>query len=152
MQKAIFGAGCFWQVQKAFDEVKGVISTTVGYMGGKFENPTYEDVCTNTTGHAEVVQIEYDENRISYEDILDVFWKIHDPTQLNMQGPDVGMQYRSVIFYLNEEQKKKAIRSKERLQNSGRFANKKIVTEISPSLEFYRAEEYHQKYLLKKGG
>ena len=151
MQKAIFGAGCFWRAQKAFDEVKGVISTTVGYMGGKFKNPTYEDVCTNTTGHAEVVQIEYDEDRVSYEHLLDVFWKIHDPTQLNMQGPDVGTQYRSVIFYLNEGQKKKAIRSKERLQNSGKFDNKKIVTEISPSLDFYRAEDYHQKYLLKKG-
>ena len=150
MQKATFGAGCFWHVEEAFRKVKGVTSTTVGYMGGTLKNPTYEDVCSDKTGHAEVVQVEYDPSKISYGKILGVFWSIHEPTTLNRQGPDVGTQYRSVIFYHNEEQKKLALKSKESLEKSGKYKNN-IVTEIRPASEFYRAEEYHQRYLEKKG-
>ena len=150
MEKATFGAGCFWGVEAAFQKIKGVQSTTVGYMGGPLKNPTYEDVCTNTTGHAEVVHIIYDEKIISYEQLLDIFWNIHDPTQLNRQGPDRGTQYRSVIFYYNDIHKKVAEKSKKKQQNSGRY-KKQIVTEIIKAQTFYPAEEYHQKYLEKHG-
>lgn len=150
MQKAAFGAGCFWGVEATFQKIKGVKSTIVGYMGGNLKNPTYEDVCTDKTGHAEVVQIEYDSKLISYEELLEIFWKIHDPTQLNRQGPDFGTQYKSVIFYYNDEQKKLAEESKKRKQSELKN-NKIIVTEINPAKVFYPAEEYHQKYLEKHG-
>ncbi len=146
---ATFGAGCFWHVESAFRKIKGVVNTTVGYTGGHFKNPTYEVVCSNKTAHAEAVQIEYEPSKVLYEELLDVFWKIHDPTQLNRQGPDVGTQYRSIIFYHNEEQKKAAIVSKEKLEKLGKY-NKPIVTEIKPATKFYKAEEYHQRYLEKK--
>jgi peptide-methionine (S)-S-oxide reductase len=150
MEKATFGAGCFWGIEAAFRKVPGVLSTSVGYAGGSFGNPTYKDVCSGETGHAEVVQVEYDPSQVSYEEIVDVFWKIHDPTTLNRQGPDVGTQYRSAIFFHNPEQEAAARASKERLQSSGRF-KRPIVTEITPASEFYRAEEYHQRYLDKRG-
>lgn len=150
MEKATFAGGCFWGVEAAFRRIKGVVSTAVGYMGGALENPTYEDVCTDKTGHAEVVHIEYDPAIVSYDELLNVFWKIHDPTQLNMQGPDTGTQYRSAIFYQSEEQRVKATASRERLQKSRKYKNK-IVTEITPASTFYRAEEYHQRYLEKHG-
>ena len=147
MEKATLGAGCFWGVEETFRKIKGVIKTTVGYMGGDLKNPNYEQVCTDKTGHAEVIQIIFDEEQISYEKLLETFWKIHDPTQLNMQGPDIGTQYRSVIFYHNELQKKIAKQSKKQIQKK---YVKIIVTEIIPSREFYPAEEYHQKYLQKQ--
>lgn len=150
MNKATFGAGCFWGVEAAFRRVPGVVATAVGYMGGKMKNPTYEDVCTDETGHAEVVEVTYDPARVSYEDLLHVFWTNHDPTTLNRQGPDIGRQYRSAIFYHTEEQKAAAAASKENLQNSGRY-RRPIVTEITPAAAFYRAEEYHQQYLEKRG-
>ncbi|MBN1762530.1 MAG: peptide-methionine (S)-S-oxide reductase MsrA [Methanomicrobia archaeon] len=150
MQKATFGAGCFWGVESHFRCVKGVLETTVGYMGGTFENPTYKDVCTDTTGHAEVVEVVYDPSVVSYDELLNVFWRIHDPSVLNRQGPDVGTQYRSVIFYHIPEQEKTARLSKERLQNSGTY-KRKIVTEIVPATTFWRAEEYHQRYFEKHG-
>jgi len=150
MQKATFGAGCFWGVETAFRQVKGVISTAVGYSGGTFKEPTYHDVCTGQTGHAEVVEVEYDPSKVSYEELLAVFWNIHDPTTLNRQGPDVGTQYRSAIFFHNPEQEVAAKTSKEQLQHSGRF-KKPIVTELTPASPFYRAEEYHQRYLEKHG-
>ena len=146
--KATFGAGCFWHVEDLFGKIKGVKSTKVGYTGGNLTNPTYEEVCTDRTGHAEAVEIEYDPNEISYEELLDVFWNSHDPTSLNRQGPDIGIQYRSSIFFHNESQKQDAEKSKERLNSSGKFS-KNIVTEIIPSPEFYKAEEYHQKYFQK---
>jgi len=149
IEKATFAAGCFWHVESAFSKVQGVISTVVGYSGGNFKNPTYEHVCSDKTGHAEAVQIEYDPSKVRYKELLDIFWKNHDPTQLNRQGPDVGTQYRSVIFYHNEKQKKAAVASKEILQKSGTY-NKPIVTEIKPTLTFYKAEEYHQQYLEKR--
>ncbi len=148
MEKATFGAGCFWGVEAAFRQVKGVKSTSVGYMGGWMENATYRDVCSGETGHAEAVQVEYDPAEVSYEELLKVFWDIHDPTTLNRQGPDAGTQYRSVVFFHNAEQEAAAKASKEKLQDSGRF-NRKVVTEIKPASEFYRAEEYHQQYLEK---
>ncbi|MGI0068618.1 MAG: peptide-methionine (S)-S-oxide reductase MsrA, partial [Nitrosopumilaceae archaeon] len=129
---------------------KGITSTTVGYMGGNLKNPTYEDVCTDKTGHAEVVQVEYDPSKISYRQILDVFWNCHDPTTMNKQGPDIGTQYRSVIFYHNQEQEEEAKKSKEELQNSGKYG-KKIVTEVIPASEYYVAEGYHQQYYQKCG-
>jgi peptide-methionine (S)-S-oxide reductase len=147
-EKATFGAGCFWGVEEEFSKVKGVLKTTVGYMGGTLKNPTYEDVCTDKTGHIEVCQVEYDQDIVPYEKLLGVFWKIHDPTQLNKQGPDIGTQYKSVIFYHSEKQKKEAIASKEKEQANH---NKKIATEVIPAETFYIAEEYHQKYLQKKG-
>ena len=150
MEKGTIGAGCFWGVEAAFRQVKGVVSTEVGYMGGWLKNPTYRDVCSGQTGHVEVVQMEYDPSQVSYDELLDVFWEIHDPTQLNCQGPDVGTQYGSVIFFHNAEQEARARSFKERLQNSGRF-DKKIVTEILPASQFGRAEEYHQQYLEKRG-
>lgn len=148
MEKATFGAGCFWGVEEAFRQVKGVKSTSVGYMGGWMENPTYRDVCSGETGHAEAVQVEYDPAEVSYEELLKVFWDIHDPTTLNRQGPDVGTQYRSVVFFHNADQEAAAKAFKEMLENSSRFG-KKIVTEIKPASEFYRAEEYHQQYFEK---
>lgn len=150
MHKATFGAGCFWGVEAAFRRVPGVLATAVGYMGGKTKNPTYEDVCSDETGHAEVVEVSYDPGRVSYEDLLHVFWTNHDPTTLNRQGPDVGRQYRSAIFYHSPEQQAAASSSQEKLQTSGRY-RKPIVTEITPAAEFYRAEEYHQQYLEKRG-
>ncbi len=148
MLTATFAAGCFWGVEEAFRTLPGVLTTAVGYSGGSFENPTYEDVCSHTTGHAEVVRIDYDPSQISYEQLLEVFWNIHNPTQLNRQGLDVGSQYRSAIFFHTNEQKQIALQSKKNLQSSGKFAEK-IVTEITPVGKFYRAEEYHQKYLYK---
>ncbi len=149
-QKATFGAGCFWGVEAAFRRVHGVLSTAVGYMGGTLKNPTYKDVCTDKTGHAEVVQVDYDPSKVSYDDLLKLFWEIHDPTTLNRQGPDVGTQYRSVIFFHTPEQEAAARAYKEKLQPSG-VHNRPIVTEIAPASEFYRAEEYHQQYFDKRG-
>jgi len=148
MEVATFGAGCFWGVEASYQNVKGVISTSVGHMGGNLKNPTYEDVCTDKTGHVEVVQIVFDPSKISYEELLEIFWNIHDPTQLNQQGPDIGTQYRSVIFYHNENQKKTAENSKKK-QQSKKYRT--IVTEITKASEFYKAEEYHQSYLKKQG-
>jgi peptide-methionine (S)-S-oxide reductase len=150
MRQATFGAGCFWGVQQQFDSINGVKKTTVGYMGGTTRNPTYEQVCSHTTGHAEVVNIEFDETIVSYEELLDIFWKIHDPTQKDRQGVDVGSQYRSVIFYHSDEQKKKAQEAKSNLEKSGRFRNS-VVTEIMAESTFYPADEYHQKYFKKHG-
>lgn len=150
MEKATFGAGCFWHVEDTFRKVNGVSSTTVGYMGGRLKNPTYEDVCTDKTGHAEVVQVEYDPSKVSYEDLLNLFWEIHDPTTLNRQGPDEGTQYRSAIFFHNAEQEKLAKASKEKLQESGKH-KRPVVTEIAPASDFWRAEEYHQQYYEKCG-
>ena len=150
MEKATFAAGCFWGIEAAFRQVKGVLSTAVGYTGGTTENPTYRDVCTHKTGHAEAVLVEFDPSVVSYDELLDVFWSIHDPTTLNRQGPDFGSQYRSAIFYHNEEQKAAAVASKGRLEKSGKYRNS-IVTEITPASEFYMAEEYHQQYLEKRG-
>ena len=148
--KATFAAGCFWHVEDLFRKTKGVKSTKVGYIGGNLANPTYEEVCTDKTGHAEAVEVEYDPKEISYEKLLDVFWHNHDPTSLNRQGPDVGIQYRSSIFFHDENQKQTAEQSKENLDSSGKFS-KKIVTEITPAPEFFKAEEYHQKYFQKHG-
>ncbi len=150
MEKAIFAAGCFWGVESAFREVKGVKQTAVGYSGGYTKNPTYKDVCTGNTGHAEVVEVEFDPSVVSYDELLNVFWQAHDPTQVNRQGPDYGTQYRSAIFFLTPEQEAAAKASKEKLQKSGQF-KKPIATEITPASEFYRAEEYHQQYLEKRG-
>ena len=151
IQKATFGAGCFWGVEAAFRRVKGVLSTTVGYSGGPFKGPTYEDVCTGTTGHAEVVEVDYDPDKVSYDELLKVFWEIHNPTTMNRQGPDIGTQYRSVVFSHNSEQQAAAEASKEKLQRNGHYKNP-IVTEITPASEFYKAEEYHQQYLAKNPG
>lgn len=148
-EKATFAAGCFWKVEDTFCSLKKVISTSVGYTGGHWPNPCYLDVCARVTGHAEAVQIEYDPNIISYEELLEVFWNCHDPTQLNRQGPDRGEQYRSAIFYHTAEQEKLARESKRKLQISGRY-DKEIVTQIKQAGEFYLAEEYHQQYLEKK--
>ncbi len=150
MAKATLAAGCFWGVEAAFRRMKGVVATTVGYTGGHFKNPTYEDVCSGTTGHAEAVEVEYDPSAVSYEDLLKVFWEIHDPTALNRQGPDIGTQYRSAIFFHTPEQQAAALASKETLQRGGVYKGR-IVTEITPASEFYRAEEYHQQYLEKRG-
>lgn len=149
IQKAIFAAGCFWGVEENFRKVEGVISTRVGYIGGKFSNPTYRDVCSHKTGHAEAVEVTFDASKVSYDKLLDIFWSIHNPTTLNRQGPDVGTQYRSAIFYLNSEQKEKAMNSKAKIEASKRFKNL-IVTEIVPASEFWEAEEYHQQYVEKR--
>lgn len=149
-EKATFGAGCFWGVEATFRELNGVTATAVGYCGGTFANPSYMDVCTGRTGHAEVVEVEYNPSEISYEQLLDVFWHSHDPTTLNRQGPDVGTQYRSVIFFHTPGQESAARKSKEALDHSRRFG-RSIVTEITPAPAFYRAEEYHQRYLEKRG-
>jgi len=150
LQAAMFGAGCFWGVEEIFRQVKGIESTAVGYCGGTFKNPTYQDVCTGKTGHAEVVQVTFDPKEVSYEKLLDIFWDCHNPMTLNRQGPDVGTQYRSVIFYHSPEQERIAQMSKETLDKSGKYPQK-IVTEIRPALTFYLAEEYHQQYLYKRG-
>lgn len=150
MPKATFGAGCFWGVEATFRRMDGVLSTAVGYMGGTMKNPTYEDVCTDETGHAEVVQVDYDPARVSYDALLKMFWENHDPTTPNRQGPDVGTQYRSVIFFHTPEQEAAAKASKEKLQKTGVY-KRPIVTEVAPASEFYRAEEYHQQYLEKRG-
>ena len=149
-EKATFGAGCFWGVEAQFRQTPGVKSTAVGYEGGSMLNPTYKDVCSDQTGHAEVVEVDFDPSEVSYDALLDVFWNNHDPTTLNRQGPDVGTQYRSAIFYHTPDQKAAAEASKERLEKSGRF-RRPIVTEIVPAQTFYRAEEYHQQYLEKRG-
>lgn len=151
LKKATFGAGCFWHVEEAFCRIPGVVSTSVGYSGGTIEYPTYEQVCSDITGHAEVVEIVYDPSKVSYEELLRVFWEIHDPTTPNRQGLDIGSQYRSVIFYHDPEQESTARAVKEQLQSSKRFGDRKIYTEILPASKFYRAEEYHQKYLQKHG-
>ncbi|HZT37549.1 MAG TPA: peptide-methionine (S)-S-oxide reductase MsrA [Bryobacteraceae bacterium] len=148
--KATFAAGCFWGVEELFRNTPGVLSTQVGYTGGHTPNPTYQEVCTDRTGHAEAVEIEYDPERVSYEQLLEIFWANHDPTTLNRQGPDIGTQYRSAIFYHSPEQKAAAIASKQALEQSGRF-RRPIVTEIVAAGPFYRAEEYHQQYLAKRG-
>lgn len=150
MAKATFGAGCFWGVEVTFRQLEGVLDAQVGYMGGHLVNPTYQDVCTGTTGHAEVLQVEFDPEQISYEALLDIFWKAHDPTQLNRQGPDVGTQYRSGIYYEDEAQRATAEASRASLEQSGQHSDP-IATEIAAASEFYRAEEYHQQYLEKRG-
>jgi peptide-methionine (S)-S-oxide reductase len=150
MKKATFAAGCFWQVEAAFRQVKGVVSTRVGYTGGTTEHPTYEQVCTGKTGHAEAVEVLYDPERISYQDLLAVFWDNHNPTTRNRQGWDIGTQYRSAIFFHDREQEAAAVASKESLGASGRY-RRGIVTEIKAASEFYPAEEYHQQYLEKQG-
>jgi peptide-methionine (S)-S-oxide reductase len=150
MEKATFGGGCFWGVEVAFRQVPGVTATQVGYMGGSLKDPTYKDVCTDRTGHAEVVEVTFDPAKVTYEDILRVFWTCHDPTQINRQGPDVGTQYRSVIFYHTPEQQAAAVASKEKLERSGAF-QRPIATQIVPATDFWRAEEYHQQYLEKRG-
>ena len=150
MQKAIFGAGCFWGVELTFSKVEGVESTAVGYCGGSVPDPTYEIVCTGQSGHAEVVLVEFDPDKVSFDKLLDTFWSLHDPTTLNRQGPDIGTQYRSVIFFQDEDQAALSKASKDKLQASGKYKND-IVTEIVFSKHFYRAEEYHQKYLEARG-
>ncbi|MFQ5514585.1 MAG: peptide-methionine (S)-S-oxide reductase MsrA [Myxococcota bacterium] len=150
MAKACFAAGCFWGVEAAFRELPGVVDTAVGYSGGHVPNPSYEQVCTGTTGHAECVQIAYDPTQISYETLLETFWSIHDPTTLNRQGPDVGTQYRSAIFFCTPEQEAVALASRQKLESSGRWS-RPIVTEIASASEFQRAEEYHQRYLERRG-
>lgn len=150
MEKATFGAGCFWGVEAAFRQVKGVTASSVGYMGGHFENPTYLDVCARITGHAEVCQVAYDPAQVTYRDLLDVFWNIHDPTSLNRQGPDRGEQYRSVIFFHTPGQETAARQAKAALQTAGRF-DRAIVTQIEPALTYYLAEDYHQQYFEKQG-
>jgi peptide-methionine (S)-S-oxide reductase len=149
-EKATFGAGCFWGVEAAYRQIPGVLSTSVGYLGGTMQNPTYRDVCTGRTGHAEVVQVTYDPARVTYDDLLTVFWENHDPTTLNRQGPDVGPQYRSAIFYHDEKQKEAAIASKQERDGSGRY-RRPVVTEITAATDYYEAEDYHQQYLEKRG-
>ena len=150
MEKATFAAGCFWGVEEAFRVLPGVVATSVGYTGGSLQNPTYEDVCTDMTGHAEAVRVEYDPSQVSYDELLNVFWENHDPTQLNRQGPDVGTQYRSAIFFHDLQQEAFARGSKEKLERSGRY-KRPIVTQIVPASQFHRAEEYHQQYFQKRG-
>jgi peptide-methionine (S)-S-oxide reductase len=149
-QSATFGAGCFWHVQAAFDKLDGVLETSVGFMGGTVKNPSYEDVSAGETGHTEVTRVMYDPSVISYEQLLDAFWEMHDPTQVDRQGPDVGRQYRSVIYYYTPEQKEAAEHSKSEQRSSGKYAAP-IATHIEPASDFYRAEEYHQKYFQKTG-
>ena len=150
MHKAIFGAGCFWGVELTFSKIDGVESTAVGYCGGGIPDPTYEIVCTGQSGHAEVVLVEFDPDKVSFDKLLDIFWSLHDPTTLNRQGPDIGTQYRSVIFFQDEDQAALSKTSKDKLQASGKYEND-IVTEVVPAEHFYRAEEYHQKYLEIRG-
>ncbi len=149
IQKAIFAAGCSWSVEAKFRKAEGFISTRVGYIGGAFRNPPYKDVCSHKTGHAEALEVTFDPTKVSYDELLDVFWSIHDPTTRNRQGHDIGTQYRSAIFYLNEEQKEIATRSKERIEESKRFVDP-IVTQIVPASDFWKAEEYHQQYAEKR--
>jgi peptide-methionine (S)-S-oxide reductase len=148
LEKATLGAGCFWGVEATFRRLAGVKSTQVGYMGGKLKNPTYKDVCTDSTGHAEVLEVTFDPEVVSYRDVLEVFWDNHNPTTLNRQGPDVGAQYRSAIFYHSPQQEAEAKASRDAAQT--RFP-RPIVTEIVPAADFWRAEEYHQQYLEKRG-
>jgi peptide-methionine (S)-S-oxide reductase len=148
--KATFAAGCFWHVEHLLSKTKGVKSTQVGYIGGTIPDPTYEEVCTDRTGHAEAVEVEFEPTEISYDELLEIFWNNHNPTTLNRQGPDVGIQYRSAIFYHDDSQKETAEKSKNNLAHSGKYSNP-IVTEIVPAPKFYRAEEYHQKYFKKHG-
>jgi peptide-methionine (S)-S-oxide reductase len=150
MEKATFAAGCFWGVEETFRQLSGVVDTAVGFMGGATANPSYREVCAGRTGHAEVVHLEYDPSRISYDALLDAFWSCHDPTTLNRQGPDVGDQYRSAIFYHTPAQEAAAHASKDRVEGAGRF-RRPIVTAIEPASTFWRAEEYHQRYLEKRG-
>ena len=150
MEQAMFGAGCFWGVEEAFRQIKGVTKAEVGYSGGNFINPGYRDVCSGETGHAEVIRVEFDPEQVSYETLLSKFWQIHDPTTLNRQGPDIGTQYRSVIFYFSEDQRILAEKAKQGISVNGRFS-RPVVTEIKRAGEFYRAEEYHQQYLAKRG-
>ena len=149
-QTATFGAGCFWHVQAAFDELDGVLETSVGFMGGTVEKPSYEDVSAGETGHAEVAQVTYDSSVISYKQLLNAFWEMHDPTQVDRQGPDVGRQYRSVIYFHTPEQKEGAETSKSALESSGKYSDP-LASHIEPAGDFYRAEEYHQKYFEKTG-
>lgn len=149
--KATFGSGCFWCSEDVFMKIRGVTSTAVGYMGGHLENPTYDDVCTDKTGHAEVVQVEYNPSVVSYEELLAAFWDSHDPTMLNRQGPDVGEQYRSAVFFHSEDQERSSRGMKEKLQGSSKFGKKKVVTEITSAQKFWKAKEYHQKYYAKCG-
>ena len=149
-EMATFGAGCFWGVEAAFRRIPGVLDAVVGYSGGHMQNPTYRDVCTDETGHAEVVQVTYDPAKVSYEQLLDTFWQMHDPTQVNRQGPDSGTQYRTAVFFHTPEQEAAAKKSKATLDASGKF-RRPIATEITPAGPFYRAEEYHQRYLEKRG-
>ena len=150
MEKAVFGAGCFWHIQDKFKKVNGVMSTSVGYSGGNIKSPTYEQVCTGNTGHAEVVEIDYDPKVVTYSELLNVFWSCHNPTTKDRQGPDIGHQYRSVIYYLNDEQKDLAVNSMTKMDKSGKFRDL-IVTEVQPIKQYYKAEDYHQDYFDKKG-
>lgn len=150
MEQATFGGGCFWGVEAAFAEIPGVVETAVGYMGGTLENPTYKDVCTDRTGHAEVVHLTFDPAQVTYEQLLEKFFQFHDPTQFNRQGPDYGTQYRSVVFFHSPEQERAARDMIEKLNQSGQFG-RKIVTRVDPAAMFWRAEDYHQKYLQKRG-
>lgn len=150
MAKATFAAGCFWGVEATFRHVEGVTATRVGYTGGKLENPTYKDVCTDRTGHAEAIEVDYDPAKVSYDELLNIFWENHDPTQLNRQGPDWGSQYRSAIYFHTPEQEAAARASKDALEQAHRFS-KPIVTQIAPAVTFYPAEDYHQQYLEKRG-
>ncbi|HEV3419972.1 MAG TPA: peptide-methionine (S)-S-oxide reductase MsrA [Candidatus Acidoferrum sp.] len=147
---ATFGAGCFWGIEAAFRRVPGVLDAVVGYSGGRTQNPSYQDVCTDTTGHAEVVQVTFDPEKVSYDQLLDVFWTIHDPTQVNRQGPDYGKQYRTAIFFHSPEQEAAAKKSKQALEAKGKL-RRPVATEITPAGPFWRAEEYHQRYLEKRG-
>ena len=147
----MFGAGSFWGVEALFRRIPGVIDAAVGYSGGNLDNPTYSEICSDTTGHAEVVQIDFNPTVVSYESLLDAFWSCHNPTTINQQGPDIGTQYRSVIFYYDEAQRSAATASRNRLQATGKY-RRSITTEISPAAEFWRAEEYHQQYLEKRSG
>lgn len=151
MEKATFAAGCFWGIEESFRQTPGVKKTRVGYTGGHKENPTYHEVCGGNTGHAEAVEVEFDPNEVTYEELLDLFWKIHDPTTPNRQGPDIGEQYRSAIFYHSPEQEKAARESMQRMDKRGRWG-RPIVTQIEPAPEFWEAEEYHQQYVAKRGG
>ena len=151
MNKATFAAGCFWGVEAAFANIDGVVETAVGYCGGSTADPTYEDVCSGSTGHAEVVQLDFDPRKVSYEQLLEMFWQCHDPTTRNRQGPDVGSQYRSAIFFHDSEQEAAALKSKQALDAGGKYSSA-IVTEVVPAVAFYRAEEYHQRYFEKHGG
>lgn len=151
MAKATFAAGCFWGVEEAFRQTPGVLETTVGYTGGRLDHPTYEQVCSDRTGHAEAVEVRFDPDRISYSQLLEMFWKLHNPTTLNRQGPDVGSQYRSAVFYHDDQQREEAEAVKRRLDESGAFG-RPIVTEITPASTFWPAEDYHQQYVHKRGG